>query len=501
MDSAHPIVSNYFYTLKQTAEILSVPVNILLEWNENNILKPTITQNGEVGYTQKQISKFLAIREVLQSRNTEYAKAGIPQQNQSFLLKSNSDDLFHNNNLTEPGTTSYSSLQTASIQSKSIKMGTKSGLIKSPKKGRSLVAFGIISLFLIIIISLSVIISAQQNSLISPTYSNTTASQEKIGNNNTASASKISSVNYLESTTTALQVPIENNTTPNNDPDSIGITTSANRLAAPYPTAEEGLATPAANVGNKIQTTPQGQISDSGIKDKSILGTFSVNYGAIANYASRTNLKDTGTEVFDNEGNLKGDASSGLLVTTLGTTGVLRSDKLLRQTSNPYILLAFLTLGLFLVIFGYKKQLSYSVVKPNDTLVVYPDAVNRLQQQRIFEIDQKTDGTVVFYFQDEEYKVCKPELNSESDQFIERLLSFATEDVKEINYDIMKDKKIRVNAPLSKLVTRLGFVGLKRDLFFPRTSKNRVLFRRYITREDLDSMGLSKDNILNQLVS
>ena len=499
MDSAHPIVSNNFFTLKQTAEILSVPVGVLLEWNENNILKPTITQDGEVGYTQEQISKFLAIKEILQSRNTEYGKVNIPQQGQSLFLKPEKDTLPHNNNLTELTTLPYSSPQPTSIQSSGKKIYTESKFMKSSKKGNGLITFGIISLFLIIILPLTVIFF-KGNKLRSPTSPNTPASEKITVNNKTVSASKISSVNFLESTTPALQKPMENKTASDNNLDRTDMTVPENRLATLYPITEEESATTAAT-GNQIQAIPQEQISDTDNKDKGILGAISVNYGTIANYASRSNFKDNDTAVFDNEGNLKGDASSDLLATTLGTTAVLRSDKLLRQTMNPYILLAFLTLGLFLVIFGYKKQLDYSVAKANATLVLYPDTINNTHQQRIFEIDQKTDGTVVLCFQEEEYKICKPELNSESDQFIERLLGFATEDVKEINYDIVKDKKIRVNAPLSKLVTRLGFVGLKRDLFFPRTSKNRVLFRRYLTQQDLDSMGITKNEILSQLVN
>ena len=82
MDSAHPTVSVKFFTLKQTAEILAVTVDTLLEWNDNNILKPTITLNGEVGYTQEQISKFLAIQEQLQNIKIDYEKAEISQQSQ-----------------------------------------------------------------------------------------------------------------------------------------------------------------------------------------------------------------------------------------------------------------------------------------------------------------------------------------------------------------------------------------------------------------------------------
>src|SRR4030042_4573675 len=63
MYPAHTKVANEFFSLKQAAEILSVTVETLLEWNDNNILKPTITQNGEVGYTQEQINKFLSIQQ------------------------------------------------------------------------------------------------------------------------------------------------------------------------------------------------------------------------------------------------------------------------------------------------------------------------------------------------------------------------------------------------------------------------------------------------------
>jgi hypothetical protein len=80
-------------------------------------------------------------------------------------------------------------------------------------------------------------------------------------------------------------------------------------------------------------------------------------------------------------------------------------------------------------------------------------------------------------------------------------MGLVTPDVKEIDYDAIKDREIRLSAPLSKLVTRLGFVGIKRDLFFPRTSKNRVLFRRYLTQKDLTSMNLSIGQISGEFLS
>ena len=98
-------------------------------------------------------------------------------------------------------------------------------------------------------------------------------------------------------------------------------------------------------------------------------------------------------------------------------------------------------------------------------------------------------------------KVSKPELNSETDQFIQRLLSFAKDGAKETKYDIIKDERLNLKTPLSKVVTRLGFIGLKRDLFFPRTSKNKVIFRKYVTRNDLALMNLRQEEVLTKITS
>src|SRR5882724_9601843 len=62
-------------TLKQAAEKLAVSVDVLLAWNEHNILKPTITPEGQIGYTEKQLEQFSAIRKTL-----------IPTANESELI-------------------------------------------------------------------------------------------------------------------------------------------------------------------------------------------------------------------------------------------------------------------------------------------------------------------------------------------------------------------------------------------------------------------------------
>ena len=70
---------------------------------------------------------------------------------------------------------------------------------------------------------------------------------------------------------------------------------------------------------------------------------------------------------------------------------------------------------------------------------------------------------------------------------------------KEIEYDALSDLELSTNTPLSKIVTRLGFVGLKRDLFFPRTSKSRVHFRKYLTLDDLFSMNLTIEDLSDRI--
>src|SRR6476646_3655125 len=58
------------FTLKQAASELGVSVEVLLSWNEHNILKPTITKEGEIVYTQEQIDQFAQIRNTSFSANS-----------------------------------------------------------------------------------------------------------------------------------------------------------------------------------------------------------------------------------------------------------------------------------------------------------------------------------------------------------------------------------------------------------------------------------------------
>src|SRR6478672_2256154 len=64
MSSAHPTDPKKLLTLQETAAKLGVSVETLLEWNDHNILKPTITVQGTIGYTEEQINHFLKFRQL-----------------------------------------------------------------------------------------------------------------------------------------------------------------------------------------------------------------------------------------------------------------------------------------------------------------------------------------------------------------------------------------------------------------------------------------------------
>src|SRR4051812_31157649 len=62
MDSAQDDSSKKVLTLREAGDLLEVSIETLLQWNDLNILKPTISKDGEIVYTKSQIDQFLAIR-------------------------------------------------------------------------------------------------------------------------------------------------------------------------------------------------------------------------------------------------------------------------------------------------------------------------------------------------------------------------------------------------------------------------------------------------------
>ncbi|HSW96636.1 MAG TPA: MerR family transcriptional regulator [Candidatus Saccharimonadales bacterium] len=61
MEPARPTIKK-LVTLQQAAEKLAVSVDTLLSWNEHHILKPTISSDGQIGYTEEQLDQFSKIK-------------------------------------------------------------------------------------------------------------------------------------------------------------------------------------------------------------------------------------------------------------------------------------------------------------------------------------------------------------------------------------------------------------------------------------------------------
>ncbi|HSW88919.1 MAG TPA: MerR family transcriptional regulator, partial [Candidatus Saccharimonadales bacterium] len=61
MEPARPTIKKLI-TLQQAAEKLAVSVDTLLSWNEHHILKPTISSDGQIGYTEEQLDQFSKIK-------------------------------------------------------------------------------------------------------------------------------------------------------------------------------------------------------------------------------------------------------------------------------------------------------------------------------------------------------------------------------------------------------------------------------------------------------
>jgi hypothetical protein len=456
MIPAQKFSSDKFLSLSEASEMLQVSVETLLEWNDSNILKPTITQDGKVGYRQGQIDKFLSIQQLSLTTitNSQSAQANIFATHPNTVFTEN---ITVNTNIPH---------DSSPVDSNTLPRNNS-------QKNKS-TSFALTWSSIVLSISLLVIMFTQQ---ISPSFI---------------------SDDTLLTNTDVLSNPSNIDLTNSNDPS---ILSSAHTVYNDTQSSSKEIAS----------EDRSSAIRFLGLNPKiaSLLDKVETNgtkYSLPANFTSRPNttafLEQNTSDSSENKGNNKGEiAANDLFTSAFGSPDISQNKGLAKQVINPSILLAFLTLGFLSLVLVLKIQPAYTQSKPNISTNNETDITKNINGQKIIEIDQKTDGTIVLYFQNDEYKVSKPELSSESDQFIERLLSFANRDVKEINYDISKDASLSLNAPLSKLVTRLGFVGLKRELFFPRTSKNSVLFRRYITSNDLQAMGVNANKITEELTN
>ncbi len=490
MDSARPGNPPIFLTLKQAAQSLAVSVDVLLTWNENNILKPTVTPDGEVGYTKQQIDQFLAIRNSNQislrenfiQSSSNFSQPPTPQF-EKIVQENNYDS--HNQSANNFAQVNNYNFYTTPIENS-----------KNNKSFFSTIGiFTGISIFIVIVF---VILFSQENKLNEIRSENKTA---KIENGKI-----IAQNSNLEKTD--LTNPESKKNTNNENLTNEGDQFSKNKSTALNNAFEE----------KEVSASAQKNDQDKLAVLKSILGTNSsediksglrqdadVNtYAQKANFNTSSSCPDCDTEstVFDTEGNIKVSKEESeenkLLATSMSMGGFNQTQSLVKQTSSSVTLISFIILGLFslYVLYSGKKQLfPYSSTSENLSLqTIHQSQIQTKILPRLMEIHQKTDGTVALFLQGKEFKISKPELDSESDKFIERLMQLTSNNVKEIEYDAQIDN-LNINTPLSKLVTRLGFVGIKRELFFPRTSKTQVYFRKYLTAEDLMGMNLTIDDV------
>src|SRR4051794_1033100 len=71
MNPSHPDNSQKLLTLKEAAQKLGVTAEKMLEWNEHNILKPTMTPDGQIGYTEEQVNRLAQINGGNEAGNLE----------------------------------------------------------------------------------------------------------------------------------------------------------------------------------------------------------------------------------------------------------------------------------------------------------------------------------------------------------------------------------------------------------------------------------------------
>ena len=95
MDSANNLKK--LLTLQEASQRLSVPIETLLEWNEHHILKPTITQDGQIGYTEEQLNQFLKIRQAVSAGQTNQETSLQDSSDQKIFAKQQSISVLQDN--------------------------------------------------------------------------------------------------------------------------------------------------------------------------------------------------------------------------------------------------------------------------------------------------------------------------------------------------------------------------------------------------------------------
>lgn len=431
-------------TLQEAAAQLGVPVEVLLQWNENHILTPRISRTGQIGYTPEQIAQFIAIRDSLQSTSLPSFQAGpIQKQHQPYQQP-------HNEHL----------------------LPLRSYFLATATAGVVLVV--VLILQQTKVASLQHLAQQVQNSQAqSQTKQSSAPIDQTISLNKTNKLTDPAASDHLHTEDQGVfarnifvsPTPIE---LPAQQPTTI---TRAKRVLASSSSAESQpvqakhtLPSPIASVEAVIDDT-------STLAEKTAAPCPSCESNGSADNALALG---------------KAPDTTNALTSALGESTLTNSysQQKLSTVTSQAVLIIFGSVGL-LFLLGLRQRRRHSL-----QLAPAFAGSQTTAGEKILEINQKMDGMVVLTFKGKDYKISKPELDSDSDRFIERLMGLMKPGMQELEYESINDV-LHLTTPLSRIVTRLGFVGIKRDLFFPRTSKHRVLFRKYITTDDLSAMNMT----------
>lgn len=470
MNTAQPNNSEKLLTLQEAAVRLNVPVETLLSWNEHNILKPIITKTGAVGYTEHQLTQFSStIQKIIQHANPSMhavapSTPAIQQQIQG----------------NEPRSVIAADVPRSVETNNSDASNSDDDDIRQFSSKRMLV-------FAILLILLTSVFT-QSDSVDSsdPSQENKKPLRNVLGMNT-------STLNLSGNPFSSLPIQISHNNASekalqNEQANAFREKTIASSLYSSKTDISDGQ--------NKSSTVTAKKTPDYNPDRKITVNPNS--YAATALFQSASDE----TSAIDEHGNIRGAAEEETLAMVVGSIDEkIKTDSLQQASTHATNQLLLIFLGMFAVLFGLQKQLAFVHHPGRRTVPIQPvySETASIQTNKVLEVTQKTDGTIMLSIDGTEYKISKPEMNSESDQFIEKLMTLTYPDLKEIEYDAATAGTIRFATPLSRLVTRLGFVGIKRDLFFPRTSKTSVLFRRYLTKQDLMDMNITLDHIKNEL--
>lgn len=467
MDNINPTHKKLF-SLSEASERLNVSIETLIKWNELNILKPTITLEGTIGYTEDQIHHFLEIRQashLTSPANGASQLQGMNKDNHKVSLENNDGSVRRfDTELTSDFISSHKrdnlSLHNATI--------IYSRIVNSP-----MLSAGISFAIIISILTFAFFTrDGSQSGL---------GSVASIHDSSTTLSSQTSNVKVPQVTAMPTPGVIDDKSTKHENLLSQGENVLKEKLVTKGSLfAKSGFEN---NDANTLATQQAKPVLASAMSSSDVVEPDLPSRGSMQN-----------DPIFDSTGKIKGEAVD-TLTTTLGGIGVLANSMPNQINNSPLNTISLLTLGILSMLFIFPKSLAYTG-KGFRTSKHVQEFETTLFPTKIIEVDQKADGTIVLYFQGKEYKISKPELYSESDQFIERLMDLVKPGMKEIEYVVSNDSKMGSKTPLSRLVTRLGFVGIKRDLFFPRTAKDRVYFRKYLTSKDLSDMNLTSDDIL-----